>query len=297
MKFSYFNKTGSRFGLTAIGREFTATLSMIAPRFSSFLGENILMKPYSRRKYNFEHIQPEKELNLITSMGVAHINLFGSGNKVIIVSHGWGDTSESFQQMIITLTQQGYTVAAIDHIGHGKSSGNKSHLLSFIETLELLIEQFNEERIRVDAIIGHSMGAIATLNLPSYLLKNKKIILISSPIKFFELMFDKVEQAGISRKLLSRVLENISYKYGKTWQQLSSESNRDKLALDLTFIHDRQDSYAPFNDVSNFLKQEKTTLIETEGLGHRRILGDTNVIDNITQVLGNTKSNNFIATQ
>ena len=285
MKFSYFNNGKNEFGFRSIGRTITATMSLLAPRFSALLGRNILMKPYAQREYDFDLITPNKELNLLTSMGIAHINLFGSGNSVIIVSHGWGDTSKSFQQMIISLTQQGYIVAAIDHIGHGKSSGNNSHLLSFIETLELLIEQFNEERIAVDAIIGHSMGAIATLNLPSYLLENKKIILISSPIKFFELMFEKVEQAGISKKLLSKVLENISHKYGKTWQQLSSESNRDKLAFNLTFIHDRYDRYAPFADVYSFLQQEKICLIETEGLGHRKILGDTKVIHNIAQVL------------
>ncbi|PKI14856.1 alpha/beta hydrolase [Colwellia sp. 12G3] len=285
MKFSYFNKGRSRFGLTSIARGFTATLSTLAPKFSALLGENVLMKPYSRRSYDFEHIKPKKELNLLTSMGVAHVNLFGSGERVVIVSHGWGDTSNSFEQMILSLTQQGYTVAAIDHIGHGKSSGNNSHLLSFIETLELLLEQFNEERIKVDAIIGHSMGAIAALNLPNYLLESKKIILISSPIKFFELMFEKVEQAGISRKLLTRVLESISHKHGKTWQQLTTENNRDKLALNLTFIHDRQDRYAPFEDLTQYLQQEKNTLIETQGLGHRRILSDTSVINNIAQVL------------
>lgn len=297
MKFSYFNNGDSKFGLTSIARGITATISTLAPRFSAFAGENILMKPYSRRKYDHRQLAPNKELNLQTSMGIAHVNLFGSGNRVIIVSHGWGDTSHSFQEMIVSLTQQGYVVAAIDHIGHGKSSGNKSHLLSFIESLELLIEHFHEDRVTVDAIIGHSMGAIAALNLPSYLLENKKIILISSPINFFELMFEKVEQAGISRKLLFRVLEKISHQQGKTWQQLTSQSNRDKLALDLTFIHDRQDRYAPFNDVAEFLQQEKNTLIETEGLGHSRILSDTNVINNITQILANTKSNNFLATQ
>lgn len=285
MKFSYFNNANSSFGLTAIGRGLTATLSSVAPKFSAFLGKKILMKPHGHREYDFNQITPEKELNLLTSMGIAHVSIFGQGANVVIVSHGWGDTSESFQQMIISLTKQGYTVAAIDHIGHGKSSGNQSHLLSFIENLELLVEHFNEERIKVDAIIGHSMGAIATLNLPNYLLENKKIILISSPINFFELMFEKVEQVGISRKLLTRVLEKISHNYGKTWHQLTTKSNRNKLNFNMTFIHDRQDRYAPFEDVTNYLFQEKITLIETEGLGHRRILSDTNVIQSVNQVL------------
>jgi len=285
MKFSYFNNRKQGLGLRSISRGFTGAMSILVPKFSAFLGKNILMKPYAKRHYDFDLIEPSKELNLQTSIGIAHVNLFGTGTKVIVVSHGWGDSSHAFQQMILSLTQQGYTVAAIDHIGHGKSSGTNSHLLSFVETLEILIEHFNEERILVTGIIAHSMGAIATLNLPMYILENKNIILISSPINFFELMFEKVEQVGISRKLLTTVLESISHQYGKTWYQLTTESNRDKLALDITFIHDSQDRYAPIADVINFLEQEKTLLITTEGLGHRKILGDTKVIDNITQVL------------
>ena len=285
MKFNYFNNGNQGFGFTSIGRGLTGTLSILAPRFSAFLGKNILMKPHAKRHYEFDLITPEKELNLQTSIGIAHVNLFGSGSRVIVVSHGWGDTSHAFQQMIISLTQQGYLVAAIDHIGHGKSSGTKSHLLSFVETLELLMDHFNEERLSVDAIIAHSMGAIATLNLPVHVLEDKKIILISSPIKFFELMFEKVEQFGISSRLLTRVLESISHTYGKTWHQLTTESNREKLALDITFIHDSQDRFAPIADVINYLEQENTPLITTEGLGHRKILGDTSVIDNIKQVL------------
>lgn len=285
MKFSYFNTSKGKFGLTAVARGFTKSMSVLTPRFSSFLGENVLMKPYGRRRYNFKGVGPNKELNLQTSMGNVHVNLFGHGNKVIIVSHGWGDNSRSFQEMILALTAQGYAVAAIDHIGHGKSSGSKSHLLSFIESLELLIEQFNEERIPVSAIIAHSMAAIATLNLPKYLLENKKIILISSPVNFFELMFEKVEQVGISRKFLTVVLNKISHKYGTTWQQLRTENNQNKLALDMTFIHEQHDKYAPFSDVERFLHKQRTKLIETQGLGHTRILSDTSVINNINQVL------------
>jgi pimeloyl-ACP methyl ester carboxylesterase len=285
MKFSYFNNGKQHFGVRSIGRGFTGVMSMLSPRFSAFLGKNILMKPYAKRHYEFNLIGPKKEMNLQTSIGIAHVNLFGTGSKVIVVSHGWGDSSHAFQKMILSLTQEGYMVAAIDHIGHGKSSGTKSHLLIFIETLEILIDDFNEKNISVTGIIAHSMSAIATLNLPIYVLENKKIILISSPINFFELMFEKVEQVGISKKLLTATLESISHSYGKTWHQLTTESNREKLALDITFIHDSQDRYAPIEHVINFLKQEKTPLITTQGLGHKKILGDTKVIDNIAQVL------------
>lgn len=285
MKFSYFNEETKGFGFTKVSRTLTGFISTIAPRFSAFVGKQLLMRPYGKRSYSETFVASQRVLCLLTSMGKVHINLFGQGDQVIILSHGWADSSQSFNKMIASLTEQGFLVAAIDHIGHGKSSGNKSHLLSFIETTDLLMEHFNEERINVKGIVAHSMGAIATLNLPHYLLEDKKIILISSPINFFELMFEKVEQVGISRRFLKKVLENISHKYGKKWHQLSTEHHRDKLALDLTFIHDLNDRVAPFTDVERFLQDEKPRLLTTSGLGHKRILGDTNVINNISEVL------------
>lgn len=285
MKFSYFNEGTNRLGLTSIARGITGFISTVSPSFSAFIGKHFLMRPYGKRSYSADYQTADRELKIQTSMGIAHINLFGQGSQVIIASHGWADSSESFTHLINSLTQRGYLVAAIDHIGHGKSTGKKSHLLSFIETMELLIEHFEQERTEIKGIVGHSMGAIATLNLPHQVLENKKIILISTPVRLFELMFEKVEQVGISRKLLKSVLGNIGNKYGRNWQHLSSENHKDKLNLDLTFIHDRGDKFAPFTDIEAYLKDEKPPLVVTSGLGHTRILGDTTVINNITQVL------------
>jgi len=285
MKFSYFNESKNRLGLASIGRGITGILGTVSPRLSAFVGSKMLLKPRGKRNYDFQQIEVQREMKLMTSMGIAHINLFGSGKKLIILTHGWADNSRSFQQIIMSLTQQGYLVAAVDHIGHGKSSGNKAHLLSFIETLELLLEHFQEERVEVEAIIGHSMGAYATLNLPHHLLDDKKIILISSPVHFFNSMFEKIEKFGISRKLTQRLLESISQKYGKQWHQLQLEHHIDKLALDVTFIHDRHDRHAPFSEIESFLQTNRNKLIPTEGLGHSRILVDTSVINNISQVL------------
>jgi len=285
MKLNYFKEPASEVKLFSISRIITHKLSVLSPMLSAYIGKKLLLKNNGTRHYANDCIQAEKELKLKTSFGVAHVNLFGKGKKVIVVSHGWADTSSCFSSLVKNLKKQGYTIAAVDHIGHGKSSGNTSHLLSFINTLELLIDRLNEDKLKVHGIIGHSMGALATFNLPQEHLKNKKIILISSPINFFELLFEKVEQLGISENLLKRVLESLAGQAGITWQQLAMKNSCSKLKLDISFIHDRFDRYAPFQEVNSFLNQEKNTLFITEGLGHRRILGDTEVIEYITKVL------------
>lgn len=287
MKFSYFKTSNSnrKVSVASIGRGFTSLISKVAPKFSGYIGEQILMRPYGKRHYGQTPITPSEQLQLPTSIGHAHINLYGQGQNAIILSHGWADTSQCFKQLIPVLVEQGYLVAAIDHIGHGKSTGNKAHLASFIETKRLLIEHLNNQRVTIKGIVGHSMGAVAALNLSRLELSNKKIVLIASPIKFFELMFEKIEQVGISRQFAIRVLERITKQYDLIWQHLSPENQRSKLDLDITFIHDKKDRYAPFSHIENFLGENNQALITTEGLGHSRILGDTKVVNTINQVL------------
>jgi hypothetical protein len=64
MKFSYFKNSKGNFGFNSIARGITESLSLLTPRFSAYIGEKILLKPYGRRRYNFKAIEPEKELNL-----------------------------------------------------------------------------------------------------------------------------------------------------------------------------------------------------------------------------------------
>ena len=119
------------------------------------------------------------------------------------------------------------------------------------------------------------------LNLPEHHLIGRHIILVAVPIHFFELMFNTIEGFGISRKMMIRVLEAITRQYGTTWTQLLGEKQLGKLHDKVVFIHDEEDRLAPFADVQQYAEQGKIRLISTRGLGHRRILGDTGVIQTI----------------
>lgn len=285
MKFNYFNQNGKLSFIKRFSRVLTKTLSLVIPETSGKLVGKILMNPHSPRNYQFREITPATEINVETRMGPIHLNLFGEGKKVIVLNHGWGDNSLSFQPMIVDLVAQGFCVAAIDHIGHGKSAGNTAHLPAFIDTLELIISELELLDYSVEAIVGHSMGGMATLGLSEQLLKNRKIFLIAVPIDFFNIMFHKVENAGISRHLLIRVLENITKAYNTTWQQLASDKLITKNHANITFLHDVKDRYAPIDDIKNYVSKSNANLITTDGLGHRRILSDRKVIETIATAM------------
>lgn len=285
MKFNYFKQGGLARYFGAMGRFLTSGLTKMAPNFSAKLGGQLLLKPHGKRHYQFQLVLPHSDIQLETSMGDAHVHIFGHGSKLAIVNHGWADNSLSFQHLIESLLEQGYRVAAIDHLGHGKSTGKHAHLLIFIEALQNLLAYFDKQNQQVDLLIGHSMGALAMLNLPQDELAKRKAVFISTPLKLFELMFETVERLGISSKLLINVLEKICQTYQTTWPELSGEKHMNKLAEHHYFIHDKNDRYAPFSDVEAFIATSKAKLITTENLGHRRILVDTSVISNINDLI------------
>ena len=285
MKFNYFHSKQTRFGVHTVTRALSSGITKVSPKMSLSLGKKLLLNPFGKRHYEFQRLQPDQTHHLETSLGKAHISIFGNSNKLVIVSHGWADNSSGFEAIISNLLSLGYSVAAIDHVAHGKASGKHTHLLNFIETLTTTIQYFEANEHQIDAIVAHSMGAVATLNLPTELLKNKKLVLIATPINFFELMFEKVDKAGISKKLLTHVLESISLQFGRHWQSLCLSQHLDKLTDNAYFIHDQEDKYACYDAVSRYLEAQKSNLFTTQGLGHRRLLGDTKVIAHISQVM------------
>ncbi|MDF2180357.1 alpha/beta fold hydrolase [Aliiglaciecola sp. CAU 1673] len=283
MKFNYLNESTNP--LTLLLRAITGGISRLSPRLSGYLGSKLLMSPHSRRQYRFDSITPSNEIILDTRLGKVHINLFGQGERLALLSHGWGDNSRVFQQLIGALLAKGYKVASIDHVGHGKSEGKRAHLPAFIDTLSVVIQHFEDQSQPVDALVGHSMSGMAMLNLPSSMLQGRKVFLLAVPVDFFTIMFRRVEKAGISPLLLTRVLEFVTRQYGLTWQQLHSDNHKDKLHEDVVFIHDKDDKYAPFDDTARYVAQSRARLLETKGAGHSRILVDNQVIDNIIRSL------------
>lgn len=265
-----------------------ATTSFMARRFptvSQALGGSFLLNPHARKPKPFDRISPSRYMALNTKAGEVVVHLFGEGKHTIILSHGWGDSSHSLQSLIETCLKQGFQVAAIDHIGHGHSLASRSHLPAFIESLELLTERLEGEGHSIHSFIGHSMGGIAILNLPDSLIRKRKIVIIAAPVNLFEIMFKTVEKVGIAPTFLIAVLESISRRYGKTWTQLQGKEHRNKLHPDVTFIHDSDDRYAPFSDIENFVKGTPSKLIKTKGLGHRRIVSDTDVQTTVAEAI------------
>jgi acylglycerol lipase len=87
---------------------------------------------------------------------------------VVVISHGFGEHSGRYGNVVERLIPLGYAVHAVDHRGHGQSGGHRA----LIDRLDTVVDDFHGfvERVRglhrgsKVKLIGHSMGgAIAFL--------------------------------------------------------------------------------------------------------------------------------------
>lgn len=102
---------------------------------------------------------------------------YGNTNKTILILPGWGDTRETFNQ-IINSFKDNYTIYILDYPGFGKSPIPKKTLTIYDYT-EIIYNFLNKNKINNPLIIAHSFGGrITTLLTTKYKVKIDKMLLI-----------------------------------------------------------------------------------------------------------------------
>lgn len=109
-----------------------------------------------------------------------------SEKAVLVIAHGLGEHSGRYVNVVEKLVPEGITIFAPDFRGHGKSNGERGHVLSFGEYLEDLDSvvgiALKEKKPGVKCLLlGHSMGGLIAINYA--ISRQEKIdgLIISSP--------------------------------------------------------------------------------------------------------------------
>ena len=87
----------------------------------------------------------------------------------IVITHGLGEHSGRYGNVVRSLLPKGITIWALDHRGHGQSEGPRGHILSFGEYIDELytLVQMSREGLPEGMkcfLMGHSMGGLIALN-------------------------------------------------------------------------------------------------------------------------------------
>jgi alpha-beta hydrolase superfamily lysophospholipase len=98
--------------------------------------------------------------------GVVHADLYGAGNRGVVLAHGMKFDKASWKEQATQLAAAGFQVAAIDFRGYGKSHGGPNSQSPRDLYLDVLaaVDYLRGHGAQTVAVVGASMGGGASAN-------------------------------------------------------------------------------------------------------------------------------------
>lgn len=238
-----------------------------------------------------KHRIPKRELEMDTNsiqqlISVPSINKsimvyeYGKSDKKVLLVHGWSGRGTQLFKIADALLKEGYSTVSFDAPAHGKSPGNSSIMLEFIASIFELEKQFGP----FEMAIGHSLGGMAVLNAVKSGFHTDKIVVIGSGDIVQDIIDDFIKKLQLKPEISIKLRDHFENKYDEAMDNYSAFKAAEAIEKPILVVHDENDYEVPVKAGINIHQHVKNgDLLLTQGLGHRKILGDTNVIQKIIE--------------
>ena len=126
------------------------------------------------------------------SAGCQQASIFGqawlpeqAARAIVVISHGLGEHGGRYAGLASRLVDKGYAVYAIDHRGHGRSSGPRANIERFdylVADLGAFVGRARHEHPDASVVLlGHSMGGAVALACALKLQDDLRALVLSAP--------------------------------------------------------------------------------------------------------------------
>jgi len=258
-------------------------LTKISPFIASRFAARLFFTPY---KYKIPEREKEMDLNSIqASIKVPSINReivvyqYGKSEKKILLIHGWSGTGTQMAVIAKELVKKGFSIISFDAPGHGKAPGKISMMPFFIEAIHHLEKTYGP----FHAAIGHSLGGMSILKAVKDGVSIKKLVIIGTANSVTHITKDFAQNMQLNEKVAIKMKSYFDSKFGEDLDNYSGAVSAEAVTIPTLVIHDEDDVDVHVSSAHEISKNlHNSQLLITKGLGHRKILGDSKVINKIT---------------
>ena len=236
-----------------------------------------------------KHKTPKREMemdqkSIQTLITVPSINKkiityqYGVSKKKVLLVHGWSGRGTQLCKIADELLKTGYSTVSFDAPAHGKSPGNSSIMVDFIDSI-LEIDKLHGP---FEIAIGHSLGGMSVLNaIKKGFIVNRAIIIGSGDI-VQDIIDDFIKKLELKPEISTQLCLYIEDKYKVSMDDYSAYRAASNTEIPFLVIHDENDPEVSVKAGIHIHKHLKNTeLMITKELGHRKILADHQVIEKI----------------
>lgn len=213
----------------------------------------------------------------------------GTGPSVYLM-HGWGGNGDQLSAYVDPLSDRGFRVVRFDAPSHGRSDPGacgrgRTHGVEFAAALAAVMHRFGP----ADTVIAHSMGALPSLLVQRSGMPVQRLALIA-PVRDLGGYLDRfAATVNMGPRTRRAMAERIAGLIGEPVAVMDVRRLADHAgAIPLLVVHDRGDRETAHAHSVELAERWSgpATMITTEGLGHRRILTDPLVVDQVVEFVG-----------
>lgn len=214
-----------------------------------------------------------------------------TGEKTVLLVHGWELHAGRMTPLVEPLVKQGYRVIAFNAPAHGtgadRSSGTWTNGVEYAWAVNQVLSA-NSDHTQLHGIVAHSIGCLAT----SYALARynregaRKVVFIAPPSRLADFLFVFQTMTQFSKRVMAMLTTYFETTYRTKVREFDMRHLVRSIDVPLLFIHDKGDSVCSFDYTTSVVAEAPNAeFMQTENLGHLAILRSPEVAERIITFL------------
>ena len=263
------------------------TLGPVAPVTAGGLAERRWLRTHRSRESPWEQVilgSAHTEAISVEAHTVVTYR-WGKGDNVLL-AHGWNGRTGHLGAFVAPLVERGYQVIGFDAPAHGRSSGARTSILEITRTMQAIAAVHGP----FQAILGHSFGGMCAAFALDAVFPARGAVCVASPASMAWLMRRFARYLELPSPVVHDLQQRAARRIGNEgWQRLLAGDQASRLDHPALIIHDHQDDVFPWQQGKAFAQSwPRARFLSTVGLGHRRILRDPAVIEEVVRFVTGT---------
>lgn len=251
----------------------------LATKFAARLFSTPIKHKIPQRELQMDKNSVQKKMFIPKINKTITVYEYGTGEKQILLVHGWSGRGTQLVKIADELIKNHYKIISFDAPAHGKSSSKTTLMIEFIECIIDIERQYGT----FYAAVGHSLGGMALYNTINWGLKIEKLITIGAGNSITEITQNFVSLIELPNSQVKLLKDFFEKKYQLKMDNFASDINAAKIDIPVLIIHDEDDEDVPVKCAYEIKEKLKnSTMVITQKLGHRKILGDATVVKYIS---------------
>ncbi|MET0310966.1 MAG: alpha/beta hydrolase [Burkholderiaceae bacterium] len=202
---------------------------------------------------------------------------------VVLLAPGWGGFAQQMLPLAQSLAAQGLRPVIVEMPAHGRSPGALSNLPQFARVIEYVHARLRQEGHDVRAVVAHSLAANAAAYAAARGLPLERLVLLAPPASPREYTRLFAGVFGLSEQTRAAMQKLIEAREGILMPHFEPDAVGPRITARALVVHDRDDRVNMLADGKAYAEAiPQGRLVVTEGLGHRRILKDEDVLRHVT---------------